>query len=278
MGVSQITIQPQGQVLSVTLTGPGSATEDFHLNASLSSAVTFPLTIGADTTLYTANDGNYTLSVKRLDGTELRGDVVRLAMDDPIVVAPQPSAAQVAASSVPEFIYRTGQSAWYLPLGSTSTTTGTVTIDRMFCMPWRVPNTISIDRIGCEITSTGGAGSVVRLGVYRDDNGLPGALVVDAGAGVNGTSATVQSITISATELVRGNYWLAVAAQVGTTPTFRMASVGPDYQIPMTSAPTANQLPGCVYQASVSGAFPATFGTPVVASIQAQPRIHIRVA
>ena len=99
MGVSQITIQPQGQVLSVTLTAPGSATEDFHLNASLSSAVTFPYTVTADTTLYTAHDGNYTLSVKQLDGTELRGDVVRLGMDVPLVVAPQPTAAQVAADS-----------------------------------------------------------------------------------------------------------------------------------------------------------------------------------
>ena len=99
MGVSQITIQPQGQVLRVDLAAPGSGTEDFHRNASLSSAVTFPLTIGSDTTLYTANDGNYTLSVKQLDGTELRGDVVRLGMDVPLVVAPLPSAAQVAADS-----------------------------------------------------------------------------------------------------------------------------------------------------------------------------------
>lgn len=78
-----------------------------------------------------------------------------------------------------------------------------------FC-PIYVPRTITVDRIGFNCTSAGVAGTAPRLGIYESDsNGLPGALLLDAGT-VAATTTGGKEITIS--QQLDGDkvYWLAI--------------------------------------------------------------------
>ena len=79
--------------------------------------------------------------------------------------------------------------------------------DILVLVPLIVEKTITLDRIGCEVTGAGTAGSVVRLGIYKDTGNMyPDGMVINAGT-IAGDSATVQSINISQ-QLVPGLYWL----------------------------------------------------------------------
>ena len=77
------------------------------------------------------------------------------------------------------------------------TATATPTAGVLYVAPFFVPSAVTLIRIGAEVTTGGSAGAVVRLGIWSDTgSGYPGALVLDAGT-IDGTSATVQEITIS---------------------------------------------------------------------------------
>lgn len=130
-----------------------------------------------------------------------------------------------------------------------------------------IPNRIEITKIGAEVTSAGEAGSVVRLGIYADDNGRPGALVLDAGT-INGTSVGVQEITISTT-IGPGWYWFAECAQLcpTTPPTMRtVTSFAPPMDVG-TSTPAANATQASYRRDNITGALPNPFASaPTVTS------------
>jgi hypothetical protein len=92
-------------------------------------------------------------------------------------------------------------------------------------MPFVVVKTITIDRLGVEITSAGTAGSVLRLGVYSSttDN-MPNALLLDAGT-VNANSATFQALSVSL-QLQPGLYFFAYNHNSAVSPTFRVLNAG----------------------------------------------------
>lgn len=268
-GVS-FTVQTNGQTLIVAAGPSASAlTAPLYSNAAVSSAVTLPHTITSDTTYYLPLDwANVPLyiSVKQPDGTEIWG---KTQLVGGVTIAPLPSAAQVAADvRAPTFSYRSGH--YYISGQATVTTTATCTLDHLRLHPYVVPSTLSIAKLGLSVTGAGGAGSVIRLGIYADNgSGYPGALVLDAGAGIDGTSATVQEITLeNAQVLDAGLYWFGGVGQVGTAATVRtFATPGNNSPMPMsygTSAPTtALTAGGYVQQSGASGALPATFTSTV---------------
>lgn len=79
----------------------------------------------------------------------------------------------------------------------------------------------TITHLVCAVAVAGGAGAVVRLGLYAGANGrtIPGNLLVDAGAGIDGTVLGTQSIAL-ATPLVwpGGVIWGAVVPQGSGAP------------------------------------------------------------
>jgi hypothetical protein len=159
------------------------------------------------------------------------------------------------------------------------TTSATLGVGTLRVSPFYVPNTVTLSRIGAEVTSAGEAGSKFRLGVYADSgSGYPGALVLDAGT-INGDSNTVQEISIDQA-LQPGMYWIGGAVQVVATtqPTMRVfnAVTFPPIAIG-TSAPTAGQLVVCYQQGSVTGALPATF-TATISGATPVARTHVKVA
>jgi hypothetical protein len=121
-----------------------------------------------------------------------------------------------------------------------------------------------IDRLCCEVTAAGSAGSVVRLGAYKfNPTGFPvGALLADGGT-VDATTIGAKEVTVSIYH-PGGLIFLAGVAQGGptTNPTLRIFSQ-PQY-VPhgsLTSASTRN-----CWQGGASGALPDPY--PTTATLQ----------
>ncbi len=72
----------------------------------------------------------------------------------------------------------------------------------------------TFDRIGVNITTAGGGGANMRLGIYNDANGVPGSLIIDGGE-LDVTTTGNKEAVISAS-LTKGRYWLALLTNDGT--------------------------------------------------------------
>jgi len=144
-------------------------------------------------------------------------------------------------------------------------------------VPFYVPNTVTLTKIGSEITIVGEAGSKLRLGIYADDGaGRPSTLVVDAGQ-IAGDSATVQEITLGTPVMMGpGWYWAAAAVQSAPTtqPTVRLASIMTAPTDCGGTIPAAGQGTYGWGASSITGAFPATL-TPT-AGISTAARIFVK--
>jgi len=113
---------------------------------------------------------------------------------------------------------------WTFPVGSP--TTLTMELNRMYAHPVVVMRDCSVKMIACAVSSAGGTGAVVRLGIYKErdrdsqtsQNRVTVDLVLDAGT-VDATTTGVKQIAIDpAVELEAGVYWLAAVAQGSPSP------------------------------------------------------------
>ena len=125
---------------------------------------------------------------------------------------------QFPFASSQEFWYAAGQAH-----GSAALTTAALTLNRLHVMPQYVREDTRIDALAAEVTGAGGAGSVIRLGVYdtQRDACYPGRLLAQTGPmDATGTGVKSEPVTL----LMRGKrlYWFAYVAQVGTVPTIRV--------------------------------------------------------
>jgi len=168
---------------------------------------------------------------------------------------------------------------WYY-LGQTATTSNAMGNGTLRGMGVYIPTAKTIDRIGAEVTSAGESGSVVRLGIYNDDGtGYPGALLLDAGT-IDGTSATVQPITISQA-VNAGLYWFVAAVQAAPTtqPTLRVVSAATNAISGSAGGSAASPTSGALgfSQGSVTGALAGTFTSTITIS-GGMPRVFWRFA
>lgn len=183
----------------------------------------------------------------------------------------------VALASSSLQIILTGGAVYHL-YDSGSVSTFQFGVGSMVASPFPVDKSCTADRIGMSVTTGGSAGALVRLGIYADANGRPGALVLDAGT-IDGTSATYQELTISAA-LSPGMYWLAAVCQVAFC-TWRV-SAGLTFGSKITTNPANLIQFGHVgfTQSSVTGGLPNPFvpitndGNPAGQLI---PRIVLRI-
>lgn len=88
-------------------------------------------------------------------------------------------------------------------------------------VPILVPDSDTFTAIAVSVSSAGNASSVLRLGIYEDDGGVPGDLVVDGGTVA--ADSTGDKTTSISEALSPGLYWLAVVPQGATSspPTVR---------------------------------------------------------
>jgi len=113
------------------------------------------------------------------------------------------------------------------PMGTTAVATAGLVKDRSYCTGVYIPRGGAIDRISLEVTTQGGTGSVTRIGLYNDNDGLPGTLLFDAGTIDTATATgfiTTASGAVNWTNLNDGLYWIATVPQVGTAPVVRSVS------------------------------------------------------
>jgi hypothetical protein len=119
-------------------------------------------------------------------------------------------------------------------------------------VPYFVTKDQAFDRIACFCTTIG-AGSTVRLGIFADNAGVPGTVVVDAGTVDTSGATGVKELTIAQT-LTAGLYWLAAVPQGGTTPGLAVANQGATSFQPIGVTAPANSVSNC-YGISAAGAF-----------------------
>lgn len=114
------------------------------------------------------------------------------------------------------------QSGDYVLAPPMTTTTGNANSGFMVAYPLFLP-TATYDRIGCEVTSAAGAGSLGRLGIYNSSStsNYPDTRLLDAGT-VAVSSTGKKEITINQA-ITQGIYWLTYFADTvsGAAPTMR---------------------------------------------------------
>lgn len=169
-------------------------------------------------------------------------------------------------------------SNYYPASGSAVATSATLGVGTWRGVPWIIDRTLTIDRIGAEVSAAGEAGSKFRIIVWRD-NGLsaPGALALDAGQ-ILGDSAAVQFIS-GFWVLRPGVYWIGGVVQdtVTTQPTMRTIGLGWTPPIPLNAGPGTPGAGGTAVGMAVTGvtgAAPATAANP--SATGAAPRLYVR--
>lgn len=172
---------------------------------------------------------------------------------------------------------------YYMPFGVMSPATSSAGgLGTLRVCAFIVDETVTISRIGAEVTTIGDDGSAVRLGVYRDNgDSYPGALLVDAGT-IAGDVAAHQEITLGTpVTLTPGVYWGggALQAYTVTPPTVRVAAaLQPVVPLSMGAAmPPAGAQGYGTFNTGVTGALPLTF-TPGYGVAAVVPRLTFKVA
>ena len=156
----------------------------------------------------------------------------------------------------------------------TSTNTSTRSNGTLHMTPLTLASAITIDRIAIEVTGAGTAGSVCRLGLYSDDGGKPGALLVDAGT-VDTTTTGVKEVTVSQV-LSAGRVWLAAVQQGAPATLATVRTTLSSLWIGNSSASNVLGTPGNgLLVTGVTGALPSPF--PAGSSLSTQGhRIAVR--
>lgn len=153
---------------------------------------------------------------------------------------------------------------WYVP-AATDAGTATLTEDRLWCGLLVVGRSdLILDALAIEVTTTTKTGTgVIRLGAYAYSDGLPGALIVDAGT-IDAETSGVKEITGIDVALSSGGLFLALCPQEGDGPGVNVGTalhgLGED------NSAEAFGVPSAAFQDSVTGALPDPFSATGVAS------------
>jgi hypothetical protein len=149
---------------------------------------------------------------------------------------------------------------------------------RMVAIPIQFGKACTLNGVAIRVTIVGEAGSVCRLGLYTDADGVPGSLVADWGT-VAGDSVAVPTLTPS-TLVSAGWYWQAIAFQAAPTtrPTISVYQTTPvSNRVGDSSAGTVAGV-SCYVQDSVAGALPANFSTAGTLGVGNTPTIWLKAA
>lgn len=140
----------------------------------------------------------------------------------------------------------------YIVTTGVNVQTATTTQSVVTYVPIRLIGKATTRNMNINVT-TGVAGSTIRLGIYANDNGGPGALIAEAAATVDSSTTGLKTATITQA-LGPGTYWLAAVAQ-GGAPSVRALQ---GRAIGMPAAQDPGQVISGWIQNAVTGALPAT--------------------
>jgi len=160
---------------------------------------------------------------------------------------------------------------YYPQAGITALFANTViTRNVMWAVPFVCPTKTTWTKMGATV-GTAVASSVLRFGIYKDVNGVPSTLILDAGT-VSSATIGEKEVTISQS-LDAGIYWLVVAMQGGASDgNITWASVNSWETMGMTSATAQDGT----YFIAAAGALPSSFGTGTYGGGGFAPHIWMR--
>jgi hypothetical protein len=162
---------------------------------------------------------------------------------------------------------RAGGTFYYSPV--VTATASTVLIQgTLYAMPFLVP--VSTTFVSMGVVTLGVALSSAELGIYRDANGVPNVLVLDAG-NVATTAAGFQTIAISQL-LSAGWYWLACSVE-GAAGNLSTTSAYTTGGVPVSAPYSAGRASG-YSRTGVSGALPAPWGGVITETVDC-PIVYI---
>lgn len=149
--------------------------------------------------------------------------------------------------------------AWHglPPYGATGT--ANVPVNRMFALPFWPGRKCTLTGLAANVTLALVGGNL-RMGLYASDGVLPTTLIADYGtvsAGLTG----IRSITGLSTTIRPVLHYLVVGRQGGVVNLGLTTRVTWDPIVSETT-PTITGALNCYYRDPISGALPATFGTP----------------
>lgn len=121
----------------------------------------------------------------------------------------------IAFGDIPQNWVRFWPGSWLLPM---IVSANQVCADgKRSWHPFHVPYEMEIDALGIRCEGVGSAGSVTRLGIYEDDDGYPGALLMDAGDQPTDAIANVIAPLVPTLVVPAGMYWMAAHTTVAAT-------------------------------------------------------------
>lgn len=170
--------------------------------------------------------------------------------------------------------YRLGVVADYITgWGYCGAATATALVaNYLYSSPLFLPATMTFDRIALNVTVSGGAGKLIRLGIYQDNgSNAPSALTLDAGT-IAADSVSFQAITINQ-QLTPGLWWLVAITDGTPTVSFVNQYFLPPRGVGAGCAPYV----GC-YTAQAYGALPNPHTTPVPNTGAGRVGIQLRIA
>lgn len=149
----------------------------------------------------------------------------------------------------------TGQ--WYRTPVSVTTTGQTATANRLVLTPVFLDRGVTVTALGCQ-TVTVTTGGNVRLGIYSADaDGLPSALVLDAGTVAFSANSTTYSITGLSQSIGPGIYWLGFCMQSGSSTWLAGAAANSaGFHCTQRTNTVRLNLMGQLFKNSVTGALP----------------------
>lgn len=149
--------------------------------------------------------------------------------------------------------------AWHALPAYGAQGTANVPVNRMFAIPFWPGRTCTLTAMAGNVTLALVGGNL-RMGLYASDGVLPTTLVADYGtvtAGVTG----IRSITGLSTAVRPVLHYLVIGRQGGVVNLGLTTRTSWDPIVSETSPTIANNF-NAYYQDGISGALPASFGTP----------------
>mgnify|MGYP006957531549 FL=1 len=127
--------------------------------------------------------------------------------------------------------------------------------------------TISVDAMALYVpVANAGVGAVVRFGIYSDNDGRIGTLIIDAGTASINTPAMKTIVFASPVVLTPGRYWaVAVMENLDT------AGVNPT----MATASVSTQMYGDVAPAGSNNMFTYIVGNHTAGGLASNPTVNI---
>lgn len=161
------------------------------------------------------------------------------------------------------------------PNASTSSQTSAMILNSVYLGRWRFRKGGTANELRIRVFAAGGAGSVVRLGLFSlDPTTLVCTLLTDFGT-VDTSTTGVKSLTISRALSDNTVYVVGAVAQVGTSPTVYSTTTRLDPHLPANGGPDVPAI--SLVATGITGAFPATL-TPAAGAGSFYPAIVMKAA